>query len=64
MTPKNDSVRWSILAPVLVAIAIACLGSTAYLVDKSEDSIHGTIRMIQVDLREVRNDVKNLLKGM
>ena len=48
--------------PLLVAIVIACLGSTAYLEDKSEDSIHGTLKIMQTDLREVRNDVKNLLK--
>ena len=64
MTPKgNGFVKWGVLAPVLIALAIACLGSSAYLVERSEDSIHENIRLMQVDLREIRFDVKELLKG-
>ncbi len=62
MTP-NGSVKWTALVPVLLALAIACLGSSAFLVDRSEKSIHSSIRVIQTDLREIRNDVKTLLKG-
>lgn len=63
MIPKgNGFVKWGVLAPVLLGIVIACLGSSAYLVERSEDSIHESIRLIQTDLREIRNDVKDLLK--
>jgi len=63
MTLKGEGyVKWGVLAPVLLGLVIACLGSNAYLVEKSEDSIHENIRLMQVDLRVIRNDVKDLLR--
>lgn len=65
MTLKgNGYVKWGVLAPLLLGVVIACLGSSAYLIDKQERTLYDTISIMQLDLREVRDDVKDLLKGM
>ena len=59
---RNGKVSWCALVPLLMAFVIACMGATSYMLDTQERTIHNTIKIIQVDLREVRNDVKDLLK--
>ncbi len=65
MIPKNGYngyVKWAALVPLLLALTAACMGATWKLLDKQEQGLYTVIKIMQVDLREVRNDVKDLLR--
>lgn len=58
----NGNVKWKALVPILIGLAALCMGSTWKLLDKQEQNIYHTLKVMQMDLREVRTDVKQLLK--
>ena len=63
MTRKgNGYVKWATLIPILLVLVIACMGATDRMIGRQDQSIKDTLKTMQLDLREVRQDVKTLLK--
>lgn len=62
MIPKgNGCVKWVALVPILLGITAACMGATAYLIDKQEGNLYHNIQLIQTDIHVIQQDVKALL---
>lgn len=59
---KNGFVKWGALVPVLLALAVACMGATVYLVDSADKRLYDNIEQIKKDIRVIQEDVKTLLQ--
>ena len=60
---KSGDVTWSVLAPILLALTIACLGATKYMVNVEDKWLKDNIKELRTDVRVIQEDVKLILKG-
>ena len=59
---KNGDVKWAVLAPLLLGLAIACIGATKFIVDSEDRRLYNNIEQIKLDIRVIQGDVKLLLQ--
>ncbi len=59
---KNGYVKWVALVPLLLVLAMACVGAAAYMVDSADKRLYDNIEQIKMDIRVIQEDVKKLLQ--
>lgn len=59
---RNEHVTWPWFITTIIGLCVMSMGASWAVLDKHEQNVYDVIKVMQVDLREVRNDVKDLLK--
>lgn len=59
---NNGYVRWPWFITTVIGLAVLCMGATWQMLKHHKEDVYDVLKVMQVDLREVRADVKDLLK--